>query len=246
MDSLFVRSGFIVVVLLGSSGCGDDGGGTPSDGAGADTQTDGDGDSVGGAEETQDASTDATGSGTGGATPLNGFCDAAPAYLEGCGEELDWCERAVLEACEDTFAIERDELLEARATCGFPSTCVAFDPYEQQLCVYENTQDMAPTPAQLALADDLCASCFPDDDACLDDFFFRFEPMDGVFGVSGTGASYLGYVDGFVEQLADNCVPSPGTDSCVQVYLNCLESEVMQTWPAATVDACNGGPLPPD
>lgn len=240
MPSLFARSVFTIVVSLGSSGCGDDGGGSPSDGSAADTQTDGGGGSFGSADETQDASAGATESGTGGATPLSGFCDAAPPYLEGCGEELDPCDRAMLEACVDTFALERDQLIAARATCGFPNTCFVFYPYEQQLCVFENTQDMAPTTAQLALADDLCASCFPDDDACLDDFFFRAEPIEGGAGVSGVGSSYLGFVDAFVEQLADHCVPPPDTESCVQTYLNCLESELMQTWPAATVDACNG------
>lgn len=236
----------LAVLLASTTACGNGGGGDPGMDPGTETDAQAstsNGQSNDGSSSGMD-DPDSSGSGGGSTTLLDEVCEAASALLTTCGDMLDECDQGKLGACPEVFGHEREQMLEARAMCGFSMMCFGLTDFEQRLCIYQNTQDMEPTAAQTALAQLLCASCFPNDGACLSDFFFRAEPMEGSAGVSGLGASYLELTDAFTEQLASQCVPQPGTPGCAQTYLDCREELLMQDWPASLVTACEGPEVP--
>lgn len=247
-------------VAAGSvSGCGDDagdgseptGGSTENTSAssGATTQAS---TSTGSGGGTDASSTDGgSGTDTGGGTTSNGgsgtdtagssaltqVCDAAATFVDTCGETLDECELAELTACLEVFDVEREELLEARASCGFPEGCGSPTSFEQRLCIHQATESMMPTAAQTQLAEALCTTCLPDAKSCIDDAFFVPEPMKGSIGVGGVGTSVLNYTESVVADLQANCAPEAG-GSCVQSFLDCRDSILEGGQPSTVTRAC--------
>jgi hypothetical protein len=214
------------------SGEGDTGRGTSQSGTSGGDADGGSGD-PGGSTGGDDSSGSA-----GDPSALGEYCDAAAQFLDQCRDTLSECEQLRLSECLQVFDLERDEFLTARAACGFPDVCGAVETFEERLCVYEGTQDVTPTPTQLGLAEALCAACRPDDPTCTDDFFFRAQPQEGATGVSGIGASYLQFVDAFVDQIALECLPDGGGASCLPSFYSCVQDEVAAEQPASVAKAC--------
>ena len=178
-----------------------------------------------------------SGTDTAGSSALIQYCDAAATFVEACGETLDACDLAEFTACLEVFDVEREELLEARADCGFPGDCGSPTSFEQRLCIHQATESMMPTAAQTQLAEALCTTCLPDSKSCIDDAFFVPEPMEGSTGVGGVGTSVLNYTEWVVADLQANCAPAAGAN-CVQAFLDCRDSILEGEQPAAVTRAC--------
>jgi hypothetical protein len=234
---LRLLSSSLVVLWLG---CGDDSAAVDAGGA---TTTDGGGsvDAAG-----RDAAGSDAGETVGG---LAGYCAAASAYLGRCSAMLRECDRESLTQCTGTYSVERQEIIDARAECGFPDGCTDPEPYATRRCVYDATVDVMPTGAQHSLAQAFCAACgSAGPGECLEDFFFRAEPRDdGSVAVSGTGASYFDYNDTVVAAIASDCVPPAGTEGCHQMFYDCVRATVEAAQPASVGEACSivgPGPTP--
>lgn len=220
-------------------------GGAESSGETGDTPSDGSV-SGGGSSSTSESADDGSGSSSGidPSTPLGLYCEAADAYALECGDALSGCDLAVLETCNATYGIEREEVTQARASCGMPTPCEGIASFDVRHCVWEGTQNLQPTQVQLDLANALCASCFPDDATCLDNFFFFPEPFEGGATAGGVGSSYVRYDDPFVETLLESCVPAPGAPNCVDSYLSCLNGERDEVLPPEVAAACTNNQAP--
>lgn len=169
---------------------------------------------------------------------LEGFCTAAAARVSACAGSLGTCEREELAQCAETFDIERQEIIDARASRGFPAACDASS-FETRRCVYDATVDVMPTAAQMSLADAICGACGPAGATpCHENFFYRAPPMEGSTGVSGTGASFFNFTDEFVAELAGDCVPPMGAASCRPMFYDCIARHVSAARPASVTAAC--------
>ncbi|MGH1344884.1 MAG: hypothetical protein ACRBN8_25215 [Nannocystales bacterium] len=197
----------------------------------------GEGDTHASSAESGTTSNDESGTDTGGSSALTMYCDAAAAFVEACGETLDECDLAEFTACVEVFDVEREELLEARASCGFPDGCASPTSFEQRLCIHQATKSMTPTTTQTQLAETLCTTCLPDSKNCIDDAFFVPEPMKGSTGVGGVGTSVLNYTESVVAQLQVSCAPAAGSD-CVQAFLDCRDGILDGAQPSTVTRAC--------
>lgn len=181
-----------------------------------------------GAATVEDAgAADATSADTGSA--LTRHCAEASAYLDRCAANISsFCARAELNACGMLAGIERPEVVEARASCGFPAECTTPPTFEMRLCVYQQTEDLEPTPLQRQLAGALCAACAPGQAECLANHFFRTAPRDdGMEVTQGAGTAYLLLRDEVVQRLLDGCVPAVGASLCYASLYECVEASTV-------------------
>lgn len=187
----------------------------------------------------------------GGATTssLESYCASAATLLETCstGGTFSTCETSTLENCNEVYGVERDEYIAARAECGFSDSCTDLSEFEQKLCLFQETENMAPTSQQMELGQVLCEACSANDvSVCLENFFFRSEPRnDGVVGVSGQGTTFVHLNPEVTTKIANSCVPQVGAANCWPDFFKCTQDEAESSFPASHVEACNPiGPSP--
>jgi hypothetical protein len=179
------------------------------------------------------------------------YCQVAGATGVECGSVPAECANAWTAYCLSIGDIVQPWFRQAWTACSDPQSCCASSscPEAQiQDCVAASTLDASPTAAQALLAQDYCATCSPDVDACdsIPDFSY------------GGWVSSSAYVDGVAQAIEAMCTGAKlaswinsagGPDGdCTKAFVGCALSVVsnsLSTQARALVDclAADAGAL---